>query len=89
MSTYSFDKLKAYSDNNGNYVTLDEKQLQQFEQLCSLLIERNKTTNLTAITKPEDIEVKHFIDSLTGVDMIKKHSDGELFSLIDIGCGAG
>lgn len=89
MEQYEFQKLKAYTENKENHVTLNRKQMEQFSALCSLLIEGNKKVNLTAITKPEEIEVKHFIDSLTAVNIIKRHSDGGRFSLIDIGCGAG
>jgi len=89
MEMYKLEKLRAFAADKKSHVRLDETQLKQFELLCSLLIEANKTTNLTAITDPEEIEVKHFIDSLMAVNLIKRHSDGEHFSLIDIGCGAG
>ena len=49
-----------------------------------LLIEWNKKINLTAITEPKEIIIKHFIDSLT----INKYiNTGE--KLVDIGTGAG
>lgn len=89
MDTYQFEKLKAFSENNEYHVTLNDEQLEQFRLLCSFLLERNLDVNLTAIKTPEEVELKHFIDSLTAVDLIKKHSDGNRFSLIDIGCGAG
>ena len=49
-----------------------------------LLLEWNEKINLTAITNPEDIILKHFIDSLTIEEYINK---GE--SLVDVGTGAG
>lgn len=89
MDKNRLEKLTAYSEDKTNHVIIGEKEKEQFEKLCSFLIEKNQDINLTAITDPAEIETKHFIDSLTAVDIIKKYSDGERFSLIDIGCGAG
>ena len=50
-----------------------------------LLVEWNEKMNLTAITDPVGIAVKHFADSLTVAPLLPK---GE-FSLIDVGTGAG
>ncbi len=56
----------------------------QLDAFANLLIEYNKKVNLTAITKPEDIENKHFIDSLLLASM--PHIKG---SVVDVGTGAG
>ena len=48
------------------------------------LLEVNSHTNLTAITDPSEIEIKHFKDSLTVLDYIK---EGD--KVLDIGAGAG
>ncbi len=50
-----------------------------------LLQEWNQKFNLTAITDPDAIRLKHFYDSLTCLKVIKD----ENASIIDIGCGAG
>ena len=50
-----------------------------------LLIETNKVMNLTAITEPEEVAVKHIIDSLLAFD--EKIFPGKL--LADVGTGAG
>lgn len=63
---------------------LSEKQIEQFYQYMSLLLEWNEKINLTAITEPKEVILKHFIDSLTIVKQIEK---GE--KLIDVGTGAG
>ncbi len=57
---------------------------EQFEKYMELLIEWNKKMNLTAITEPKEIKLKHFKDSLTILKHIKPGS-----KLIDIGTGAG
>lgn len=40
------------------------QQLEQFSAYYELLVETNKVMNLTAITEPEEVAVKHMIDSL-------------------------
>ena len=50
-----------------------------------LLVEWNEKMNLTAITDPAGIAVKHFADSLTAANLLPKGA----FSLIDVGTGAG
>ena len=80
------DILKAFARENEIY--LSEKQLDKFERFREYLIAKNKEINLTAINDPEEIEIKHFIDSLEGADIIQA-LEGEDFSLADIGCGGG
>ena len=43
-------------------------QLRQFTTSYEMLIETNKYLNLTAITDPHEVAVKHFVDSLTALD---------------------
>ncbi|MCR4925947.1 MAG: 16S rRNA (guanine(527)-N(7))-methyltransferase RsmG [Clostridiales bacterium] len=67
-------------------IKLSDEEINQLDEFASLLLEWNKNINLTRITEPEEITVKHFVDSLTllwAVD-IKKGS-----RVIDIGTGAG
>ena len=65
-------------------IELSEKQIKQFYDYMNLLTEWNKVMNLTAITDPKDIIIKHFIDSLTVLEYIDKNG-----SIIDVGTGAG
>ena len=58
------DRLKNICADIG--VDLDAQALERFELFASLLVEKNKVLNLTAITDPEGIAVKHFADSLSG-----------------------
>lgn len=75
-------KIKEYA--NEIEIALNEKQIEQFYQYMELLLEWNQKINLTAITKPEEIILKHFIDSITIAKYIKKGA-----KLIDVGTGAG
>ena len=65
-------------------IVLKEKQLKQFYDYMNILIEWNKKINLTTIVEPEEIILKHFIDSIIICNEIKEGS-----SLIDVGTGAG
>lgn len=56
--------------------------------LRHLLVEENKTRNLTRITEPEDFWVKHVFDSLLIADAYPAiFAEGAKFA--DLGCGAG
>lgn len=65
-------------------IILSDEQVNKFYKYMSLLIEWNKKINLTAITEPKDIILKHFIDSMT-ISKYIKDSD----RIIDVGTGAG
>lgn len=65
-------------------IEISQKQAEQFYKYMELLLEWNEKMNLTAITDPEEVILKHFIDSLTIVPYLK-----EADTVIDIGTGAG
>lgn len=67
-------------------IQLDDRQMKQFNTYYELLIEWNKVMNLTGITEKEEVNEKHFIDSLSVVKAIDINS---VHSVIDIGTGAG
>jgi len=67
-------------------VHLDAATLALCERYAGLLIERNTTMNLTAITAPADIATKHFLDSFTAV-AVRTWNGRE--RIIDVGSGAG
>ena len=71
-------------DNLG--LVLSKKQKEQFDQYYNLLIEWNKVMNLTAITDYDQVNLKHFTDSLTIVKVI---SIEKMENMIDVGTGAG
>lgn len=65
-------------------INLNENQIEQFYQYMELLVEWNKKMNLTAIIEPNEIILKHFIDSLTINNYLKQAE-----TILDIGTGAG
>jgi 16S rRNA (guanine527-N7)-methyltransferase len=67
-------------------VRLDDATRALCERYADLLIERNTTTNLTAITAPLDIARKHFLDSLTAL-AVRTWTGRE--RIVDVGSGAG
>ena len=67
-------------------VKLDDIQKQQFFKFYELLVEWNKVMNLTGITEYEEVNEKHFVDSLS---IVKAIDMNQVESVIDIGTGAG
>lgn len=65
-------------------IEINEEQIKSFEKYMNLLLEWNEKINLTAITQPEEVKLKHFVDSLT---VLKYINDDD--KVIDIGTGAG
>ena len=65
-------------------IELSNQQLEQFYLYMNLLLEWNEKINLTAITDPKEIILKHFIDSITIATYLKNAQ-----SILDIGTGAG
>ena len=54
-------------------VDLTEKQINQFEIYYNFLIEENQKYNLTAITEPKEVVVKHFVDSILSYKSINSN----------------
>lgn len=67
-------------------ISLTAEQIGQFSVYNEMLLDWNTRMNLTALTAPEDVAVKHIIDSLTAYDAAL--FDGAR-TLIDVGTGAG
>ena len=74
------EKLKALG------IELTEKQYEQFDQYYELLVEWNKVMNLTGITEYDEVNEKHFVDSLSLVKVLDVNS---VETVIDVGTGAG
>ena len=77
-----FEKIQENSKVLGFNFSVE--QLEKFYKYMNLLIEWNEKMNLTAITEPNDIILKHFIDSIT----INKYIENNA-KVVDVGTGAG
>jgi 16S rRNA (guanine527-N7)-methyltransferase len=65
-------------------IHLSEKQIDLFQVYAQELLAWNRRINLTTITAPAEVAIKHFVDSLAG--------EGELqtgWRVIDLGSGGG
>ena len=72
----------------------EEKLIQAFEIYMKELLDYNAHTNLTAITEPEEIYTKHFVDSISAIlalDYLEKNYAYQYRDkkYIDVGTGAG
>lgn len=67
-------------------LTLTEKQKSDFETFAGMVVEKNKVMNLTAVTSPDGMAVKHFADSLS---LLTCGEWKEGASFLDVGTGAG
>jgi len=65
-------------------LTLDDRAVERFGLFMDELRRWNRSVNLTAITKPNQIIVKHFIDSISILPQLEQ---GE--RILDVGSGAG
>lgn len=80
------DKVRFSNLCEQHGILLDDVMLERFDTYARLLVEWNEKMNLTAITEPKEIELKHFLDSL----MLIKYFDLQNVSkAIDVGAGAG
>ena len=67
-------------------LTIGEGHAEQFMRYLAHLIEWNKTINLTAITDPKEIIIKHFVDSLAALVSTSFPQNGVV---LDVGSGGG
>ena len=67
-------------------LSLDEKQKKSFKKYYEMLIQWNKVMNLTGITDYDEVNLKHFVDSLSIIRILDMQS---VDTLIDVGTGAG
>ena len=63
-----------------------EQLAERFDRYAELLVDWNQKINLTAITAPDDIVIKHFVDSLL---LLKAYDVPQGAKMIDVGTGAG
>lgn len=67
-------------------IEVSEKANSNLEEYARMMLHYNEFMNLTAITEPEEIREKHFLDSIT---LLLSGKISQNCTLIDIGAGAG
>ncbi len=67
-------------------VAVDENAFKRLDSFAEMLIETNKSFNLTAIKEPDDVTVKHFADCIA---IFKYAPIPQNAKIIDVGTGAG
>lgn len=66
-------------------VEITDIAAEKLDIYAALLVEWNQKMNLTAITEPTDMVIKHFVDSAAAAPLLPQGA----FSLVDVGTGAG
>ncbi len=68
-----------------------EEHHRKLDRFSELLIAENQKYNLTRLDSPEQIGVRHFLDSLTGLPALDTLAQkvGKPLRILDIGSGAG
>ena len=67
-------------------VKIDDEASDRFDKYAQMLVETNKTLNLTAITEPDEIVSKHFVDCLSVFNFVDFPKGAKV---VDVGTGAG
>jgi 16S rRNA (guanine527-N7)-methyltransferase len=82
------ERLKSGVEKLG--ISLGEEQIRLFELYYRELAAWNKRMNLTGIIDYEEVQVKHFLDSLTVAQALEIRGGGKAdYKIIDVGTGAG
>lgn len=79
-----YELLQSEAEKIG--VDLGEYGADRFDSYAERLVRWNEHVNLTAITEPDDIVIKHFIDCLYIMKYVAFKKDEKL---VDVGTGAG
>ena len=67
-------------------IKMDDTALSRFDKYAEMLVETNKTLNITAINEPNEILYKHLIDCLSLLTVVDLQKGAKV---IDVGTGAG
>lgn len=81
------EKLYACAQKLG--YQLSPNQLEQFSVYYQELVDWNQRINLTSITDYEEVQIKHFCDSLTVTLEMKLFASSNRPRVLDVGSGAG
>lgn len=81
---YPFELMLPTLEGKG--ISVDETALMRLEKYAEMLVEWNEKINLTAITDPEGIVIKHFLDCALLLDKVNIPEGARV---VDVGTGAG
>ena len=70
--------------DNYYHIIKDEKTAEDLQKFIEMMLEYNKIHNLTSITDVDEVILKHLLDSVLPIGLLK-----ETDRILDIGCGAG
>ena len=88
MEYLDFKNLICEQMNRFVGIVLSDEQCHNFFIYMNLLIEKNKVMNLTTITEPKEIILRHFVDSSIPIKFYNDKIRGDKY-ICDIGTGAG
>lgn len=80
----NYELLETETNKLG--ISLGDYAADRFDAYAERLVRWNNHVNLTAITEPDDIVIKHFVDCLN-ICRLVKFNEGD--KVIDVGTGAG
>lgn len=78
------EQFETIFRRNGMEKYVNQKNTQKFYDLTERMLAVNEYMNLTAITEPEAVILRHYVDSLTVAEHLIAGAN-----VVDIGCGAG
>ncbi len=81
------ERLIAGAEKLG--LPLSQEQVRQFEDYWREMLDWNRRVNLTAITGYEEVQVRHFLDSLAIYSVLDISRSHENLNILDVGSGAG
>lgn len=84
MINFNIEKIVPVCKEFG--LTLDNTTISQLNTYGNMLVEWNEKMNLTAITEPEEVLYKHFLDCLLFFKNVDVKQNAKV---IDVGTGAG
>lgn len=87
VSNQSTELLERESGRMG--LELTARQLDLFRRYYEELIAWNARVNLTTIVEWEDVQIQHFLDSLTCLRALPPAAQSAPYAIVDIGAGAG
>ncbi len=84
MINFNIEKIVPTCEEFG--LTLDDTAINRLNTYGNMLVEWNEKMNLTAITEPEEVLYKHFLDCLLFFKNVDVKQNAKI---IDVGTGAG